>query len=115
NIAAGALQIGNNTPSGSAGTGPVTNSGNLYFLRSDASTFSNTLTGNGLVAQLKSSGQLTFTGSKQMGSLYVGSESVDRPLIFADGAEINVAGYINLGHDLFGTVGAIVINDATVF
>jgi fibronectin-binding autotransporter adhesin len=59
-VSAGTLQIGNGGTNGAI-TGDVTNNAALVFNRSDALTFSNVISGSGLLEKL-GAGTLTFTG-----------------------------------------------------
>jgi autotransporter-associated beta strand protein len=70
----GALQIGNNDTSGSI-AGNINNAGNLSFERTDAITFSNTITGAGTVNQFF--GTLTFTAAQPFtGAININSGAI---------------------------------------
>ncbi|MEJ1972491.1 MAG: autotransporter-associated beta strand repeat-containing protein [Lacunisphaera sp.] len=60
-IAAGILQVGNGSGTGSI-SGNVVNSGGLWFNRSNALTYGGVVSGTGSVVKLGSASTLTFTG-----------------------------------------------------
>ena len=60
-ISAGTLRVGNGGTAGSLGGGAVTNDANLEFLRTDATTVSNVISGSGTIAL--GSGTLTLSGT----------------------------------------------------
>lgn len=79
-IAAGTLQVGNNDAKGLLPTGNVALSGTLIFDRVDNVTYSNAISGDGVLAQVGSNilslaGNSTFSGSAVVaaGTLQVGS------------------------------------------
>ena len=66
----GALQVGNNTPTGSLGTGAVIVNGTLAFDRSDNVTVANAISGTGGIAHIGGS-TLTLTGNNTYAGLTV--------------------------------------------
>ncbi|UPY39314.1 autotransporter-associated beta strand repeat-containing protein [Sediminicoccus sp. KRV36] len=71
-IAAGTLQIGALTPSGSLGSGAVINDGTLVFERIDAVTFANAMSGTGALrlnfGTVTATGALDHTGGTTIGA-----------------------------------------------
>jgi len=67
-ISGGALQVGNGGTSGTLGLGNVTNNGTLAFNRSDAVTFTNSISGSGAVT-LAGTGDLVLSGSNSYSGL----------------------------------------------
>ena len=61
-ISAGTLQVGNGGTTGTLGSGAVVNNATLTFLRSDALTVGNTITGTGTINQ-SGAGTTTLSGS----------------------------------------------------
>ena len=80
-ISAGTLQIGNGGTSGQLGTGAVFNSGSLVFMRSDAITVANPISGTGSLTQA-GTGVLTLRGAKT----YTGQTFVNAGALFLDGS-----------------------------
>jgi autotransporter-associated beta strand protein len=76
------LQVGDGGPTGTLGTGAVTNNGNLNFFRSDSITVPNDIAGSGTVTK-SGAGTLILTGSNEYsgttninaGTLQIGSGS----------------------------------------
>ena len=67
-ISAGTLIVGNGGTTGSLGTGPVANAGELRFNRTDALTVGNTITGSGSLTQ-SGTGTTTLTGAANYSGL----------------------------------------------
>jgi autotransporter-associated beta strand protein len=72
------LQIGQGGSTGTLGTGGVTNNGDLSFLRSDAITVSNIISGAGLVTK-NGNGALTLSGT----NTYTGQTTVSAGTLIA--------------------------------
>ena len=113
-ISSGTVQVGNNTPSGSLGTGPVTVNDTLVFNRSDSPTFSGLIGGSGTVVQ-NAQGVLVLTGTNNAaggtvisaGTLQVGSGGADGslgtgPVNVADTLLFNLAGSATLANVIGG-------------
>ncbi|MBI2512681.1 MAG: autotransporter-associated beta strand repeat-containing protein [Opitutae bacterium] len=89
-IASGALQIGNGGTAGAV-TANIVNNASLIFNRSDAYTFSNTISGSGSVVQ-KGAGVLTLSGT----NTYLGGTTINAGLINFSSADNLGAGAITL-------------------
>jgi autotransporter-associated beta strand protein len=98
----GLVQVGNNDPNGSLGTGPVTNNGTLLFDRTDVFTLNNLISGSGSVTQAGSgtvviSAVNTYTGNTiiNAGTLALraaGSIGASGLIAVAGGATLDVSG-----------------------
>ena len=104
--AGGTLQIGNGTTSGVllGGTGDLANNGTLVFNRSDASTYSGILSGNGAVVK-QGSGALTLSGA----NTYSVATTVSAGTLLVNGSLANSAVIVGSGRTLggSGTLGAL--------
>ena len=76
------IVVGNNTVTGSLGTGSVLNNGKLFFERSNAITAANTFTGNGILIQA-GSGTLTLSGDN---SGFTGQTQITAGTLAASGS-----------------------------
>ena len=96
-ISAGTLQVGNDTTTGTLGTGAVTNNGTLSYKRNAYTVINNVITGTGSVSALISSGGLkvnkdiTLTGS---GSVDLRAENATTDI------GVNVSGNIDTTGDV---------------
>jgi autotransporter-associated beta strand protein len=61
-INAGTVQVGNDTSTGSLGTGAITNHGTLAFKRNNDLTVASPIAGSGAIASLGSAGTVTLAG-----------------------------------------------------
>jgi fibronectin-binding autotransporter adhesin len=101
-VAAGALQIGADTPSGSV-EGTITNLASLYYYRSDAFTLSNAVVGSGNV-YLRTSGGMTMgpAGSIDIGGTLVVGQNFPASLILNAGAQVSLGGNFLVAGDAPG-------------
>lgn len=96
-IAAGTLQLGNNT-AGGAITGNVTDNGTLAFDLSNSNTFNGQITGSGGVTQM--SGQTTLTAAEG----YTGATVVNGGTLLVNGSIADSSGVtVNSGGTIAGT------------
>jgi fibronectin-binding autotransporter adhesin len=86
----GTLQIGDNGTTGSI-TGNVTNKGTLSFDRSDAYSFSGTISGSGAVEQV-GTGTLTLSGA----NTYSGGTTIESGTLVVDSARVLGTGNVML-------------------
>jgi autotransporter-associated beta strand protein len=103
-VTAGTLQVGNNTASGTLGSGNVLNDAALIFNRSDNFTVANNISGSGTLTKL-GAGVLTLTGTNS----YTGNT-----VITAGSIQINSAGALGGNEITMSGTGnsALVLADA---
>jgi len=101
-INGGTLQIGNGGTSGQLGSGLVSNNAALVFMRSDAISVGNVISGSGSLAQ-SGAGTLTLTGA----NTYTGATTVTSGILKAGVA--SVAGMSGA----FGNNSAVTLSNAT--
>ena len=94
----GTLQIGVGGTTGVLGVSTLTNNGTLIFKRSNASTYSGSISGTGAVTK-QGAGTLTFTGT----SSYTGATRVDGGSLFVNGQLGNTAVSVASGGLLGGS------------
>jgi autotransporter-associated beta strand protein len=99
-ISAGTLQVGNNTTTGTVGSGAVVDNASLVFDRSGTATIGNVISGSGTVAQ-SSSGTLILTGNNSFtgististGTLQLGNSSALGAGITTANGTLDLNGY----------------------
>ena len=84
-ISAGILQVGDNGTTGTLGSGPVVDNATLVFVRSDAHTINNAISGNGVVQN--SIGTVTLGGN----NTYTGSTTITGGTLLVTGQLANTA------------------------
>jgi fibronectin-binding autotransporter adhesin len=100
----GTLQIGVGGTTGVLGVSTLTNNGTLLFNRSDASTYTGSISGTGAVSK-QGGGTLNFTGT----SNYTGATAVNGGKLLVNGQLGNTAVAVNAG-GLLGGSGRILGN-----
>jgi autotransporter-associated beta strand protein len=103
----GTLQIGGNSTTGTLGTGLVTNNGQLYFLRSDAVTVANVISGSGEVGK-GGSNTVTMSGA----NTYTGETNVFAGVLDITGSIASQV--VNVNGGSLRVDGAAIANTATV-
>ena len=103
-ISSGTVQLGNGTPSGSLGTGAITDNDTLVFNRSDNPTFSGLIGGSGVVVQIggdlvvltgtnnAAGGTVISAGTVQVGSGVASGSLGTGPVNIGDTLVFNMTG-----------------------
>lgn len=106
-VSAGTLQVGDGGTTGSV-TGNISNNAVLAFIRSDALTFANVISGTGSLAK-SGSGTLTLSGS----STYTGATSVNAGTLNVTGSIGSSAVSVASGATIAGTgaIGGTTVNN----
>jgi autotransporter-associated beta strand protein len=105
-ISAGTLEIGNNTSTGTLGTGNVVNNSALVFYRTGTITVAGVISGTGAVAQY--SGVLILTGN----NTYSGTTTINagNTLQIGDGGTTGALGTGTVTGGLSGSAGTLAFN-----
>jgi len=108
----GTLRIGNNTTTGSLGSGPLTNNATVQFYRSNAMTISN-LYGTGIYRQISGSGQVTIAGTNSFYQVEIGSANANNPFVFSVGS-VSIITNIAIANNNVGTSGKMIVENGAL-
>ncbi len=109
-ISAGTLQVGNAGTTGNLGAGNVVNNGALLFIRTDAVTVSNTISGTGSLSQL-GTGTLTLDGNNSYSG---GTTVVDGTLRLGSSTAAGTGAITTLGSVISYVDGVVIANPINI-
>jgi len=108
NIQAGEVRVGNGTPAGNLGTGPVVTGGQLTFNRSDSVTVTNVISGQGVLAKSSGGTAVLTEVTNYGGTVSINGGTLD----FAPAQNVTISNNIT-GAGTLGVSGGLVILEGT--